>query len=652
MSDKLLWTPGKQRIADARLTKFMEKVNAEYGTSLADFDDAHRFSVEHAEKFWQCFWDFANIKAQTRGDVIIQDADKVPGARFFPESRLNFAENLLVKNDASPALVFRGEDKVEKTVSWRELNDTVSQLHQAFLQTGLSASDRVCAVVPNLPETIMAFAGAASIGAVWSSCSPDFGEQGILDRFGQIEPKVLIVCDGYFYNGKTIDISEKISRVLEKLPSVEKVIVIDYIGAAASTATELPNAVTYADFIAPFTPGPIAFAQLPFDHPLYILFSSGTTGVPKCIVHRAGGILLKHLSEHQLHSDVKSGDNLFYFTTCGWMMWNWLVTGLASGATLLLFDGSPFYPSERVLFDFADDKSMNIFGTSAKFIDAVKKTGWRPCETHDLSSVRTIMSTGSPLVPESFDFVYGSVKSDVQLSSISGGTDLCGGLVSGNPIGRVWRGEIQALGLGTDIAVFDEEGNPVIGEKGELVCRNAFPSIPIKFWNDPGDKKFHEAYFAKYENIWCQGDFAEITKHGGMIVHGRSDATLNPGGVRIGTAEIYAQVEKLEQVIEAIAIGQSWEGDTRIVLFVRLREGVVLGEDLQKTIKTKIRTGASPRHVPAKIIAVDDIPRTKSGKITELAVRDVVHGREIKNKEALANPEALKLFESLPELQY
>jgi len=651
MSDKLLWTPGKQRIADARLTKFMEKVNAEYGTSLADFDDAHRFSVEHAEKFWLSFWDFANVKAQTRGDVVIQDADKIPGARFFPESRLNFAENLLVKNDASPALVFRGEDKVEKTVSWRELNDTVSQLHQAFLQIRLSASDRVCAVVPNMPETIMTFASAASIGAVWSSCSPDFGEQGILDRFGQIEPKVLIVCDGYFYNGKTIDISEKISSVLEKLPSVEKVIVIDYIGAAASTATQLPNAVTYADFIAPYTPGPIAFAQLPFDHPLYILFSSGTTGVPKCIVHRAGGILLKHLSEHQLHSDVKSGDNLFYFTTCGWMMWNWLVTGLASGATLLLFDGSPIYPSERVLFDFADDKLMNIFGTSAKFIDAVKKTGWRPCETHDLSSVRTIMSTGSPLVPESFDFVYESIKSDVQLSSISGGTDLCGGLVSGNPIGPVWRGEIQALGLGTDIAVFDDGGNPVIGEKGELVCRNAFPSIPIKFWNDPGDKKFHEAYFAKYENIWCQGDFAEITKHGGMIVHGRSDATLNPGGVRIGTAEIYAQVEKLEEVIEALAIGQFWEDDTRVVLFVRLREDVVLDEGLQKTIKTKIRTGASPRHVPAIIIAVQDIPRTKSGKITELAVRDVVHGREIKNKEALANPEALKLFENLPELQ-
>ncbi len=651
MSDKMLWAPQEQRIADARLTKFMAQVNSKYGISLASFEDAHRFSIKEPEKFWLSFWDFAEIKARQRGDVVIEDADKIPGARFFPQSRLNFAENLLVKNDDSPALVFRGEDKVEKTISWHQLNDTVSQLHQAFTQIGLVASDRVCAVVPNLPETIMTFAGAASIGAIWSSCSPDFGKQGILDRFGQIEPKVLIVCDGYYFNGKTIDVTEKIASVVAELPSLEQVVVIDYIGTARSLAAQLPNGVTYAEFIAPFKPGPIAFAQLPFDHPLYILFSSGTTGVPKCIVHRAGGILLKHLSEHQLHSDVKSGDNLFYFTTCGWMMWNWLVTGLASGATLLLYDGSPFYPSEQVLFDFADDKSMNIFGTSAKFIDAVKNTGWRPCETHDLSSVRTMMSTGSPLVPESFDFVYDSIKKDIQLASISGGTDLCGGLVSGNPIGPVWRGEIQALGLGLDIAVFDDDGNPVIEQKGELVCRNAFPTIPLKFWNDPGDEKFHEAYFAKFNNTWCQGDFAEITKHGGMIVHGRSDATLNPGGVRIGTAEIYAQVEQLTQVVEAIAIGQSWQDDTRVVLFVRLRDGVILDEELQKTIKTKIRTGASPRHVPTKIIAVEDIPRTKSGKITELAVRDVVHGREIKNKEALANPEALKLFENLPELQ-
>ncbi len=646
-----MWTPDKQRVEGAQLTKFIRQVNETYGTSLSDFDDIHGFSVSEPEKFWITVWDFANVKASVRGDVVIEDGDKIPGAKFFPQSRLNFAENLLVKNDDSPALIFRGEDKVEQTVSWHELNNKVSQLNQAFTQIGLAVSDRVCAVVPNMPETIMTFAAAASTGAIWSSCSPDFGEKGILDRFGQIEPKVLMVCDGYYYNGKVIDISGKIETVLAKLPSVEKVVVIDYIGNAQAVASRLPNAVTFKDFIAPFKPGPINFAQLPFDHPLYILFSSGTTGVPKCIVHRAGGILLKHLSEHQLHSDLKSGDNLFFFTTCGWMMWNWLVTGLASGATLLLFDGSPFYPSERVLFDFADDKSMTIFGTSAKFIDAVKKTGWKPRKTHNLLSVRAMLSTGSPLVPESFDFVYENIKSDIHLASVSGGTDLCGCFVAGNPIGSVWRGEIQAKGLGMDVAVFNDEGKPAIREKGELVCRNAFPSMPIEFWNDPGDEKFHEAYFARFDNIWCQGDFAEITEHGGMIIHGRSDATLNPGGVRIGTAEIYAQVEQIDQVIESIAIGQSFDNDTRVVLFVRLRDGVTLDDELQKTIRTKVRTGASPRHVPAKIIAVEDIPRTKSGKITELAVRDVVHGRKIKNKEALANPEALKLFENLPGLQ-
>ena len=651
VSDILLWTPGKERQDTAQITTFMRVVNQRYDTCLKSFEDLHAFSVAESEKFWSAVWDFAQIKAHTRGSVIIENNNHISKTRFFPDSRLNFAENLLVKNDDSPALVFRGEDKVENTISWAELNDKVSQLNQAFGEIGLQVSDRVCAVVPNLPETIMAFAGAASLGAIWSSCSPDFGEQGILDRFGQIEPKVLVVCDGYYYNGKTIDIGEKIVGVLAQLPSVEKVIVIDYIGTAPALAAKLPNAVTFDAFSAKFKPGSIAYAQLPFDHPLYILFSSGTTGVPKCIVHRAGGILLKHISEHRLHTDVKPGDNLFYFTTCGWMMWNWLVTGLASGATLLLFDGSPFYPSERVLFDFADDKSMNIFGTSAKYIDAVKKTGWKPCDTHDLSSLRAMLSTGSTLAPESFEFVYQGIKSDIHLASVSGGTDLCGCFVAGNPVGEVWSGEIQTLALGLDVAVFDDYGAAVLGEKGELVCRNSFPSMPLKFWHDRDDKKFHEAYFSKFENIWCHGDFAEITDHDGVIIHGRSDATLNPGGVRIGTAEIYAQVEQIKEVIEALAIGQSYDNDTRIILFVRLRDGVELTQELQKIIKVKIRSGASPRHVPAIIIAVTDIPRTKSGKITELAVRDVVHGRAIKNQEALANPQALKLFENLPELQ-
>jgi acetoacetyl-CoA synthetase len=651
MTEKPLWTPSDTRIKGAVLSKFMSEVNARHGLSLSNFNEVHRFSVERAEDFWVSLWDFAKIKAECRGDVVIDNADKIPGARFFPEAKLNFAENLLVRKDDGPAMIFRGEDKVEKTVSWCDLNDTVSRLNQAFAEFGLVAGDRVCAVVPNMPETIMTFAGVASLGGIWSSCSPDFGEKGILDRFTQIEPRVLVVCDGYYYNGKTIDISEKIQAVLTHLPSIEKVIVIDYLGTAENTAKSLPNAVTFDGFIEPYQPGPIAFAQLPFDHPLYILFSSGTTGVPKCIVHRAGGILLKHLCEHQLQGDVHPGDNLFYFTTCGWMMWNWLVSGLASGATLLLFDGSPFYPSEKVLFDFADDKKMNIFGTSAKFIDAVKKTGWRPKDTHDLSSVRAMLSTGSPLAPESFDFVYDGIKSDIHLASVSGGTDLCGCFVAGDPIGPVWRGEIQAMGLGMDTAVYDDDGKPMASGKGELVCRNTFPSMPLKFWNDPGDQKYLEAYFSRFPNIWCHGDFAEMTRHGGMIIHGRSDATLNPGGVRIGTAEIYAQVERIDEVLEAIAIGQLWDNDTRIVLFVRLRDGVELTEDLQKIIKTRIRTGASPRHVPARIVVVQDIPRTKSGKITELAVRDVVHGREIKNRQALANPEALELFRDIPELQ-
>jgi len=651
MSENPLWTPSPSRIEQSQLKAFMKKENDDFKTNLKTFDDVHDYSISHPEQFWNSLWNFAKVKSSVRGDVVIEDKDKIPGAKFFPQARLNFAENLLVKNDDTPAIIFRGEDKVELTVTWNELNENVSRLNQAFKDLGLKQNDRVCAVVPNMAQTIMSFAAVASIGAIWSSCSPDFGEKGILDRFKQIEPKVLVVCDGYYYNGKTIDITDKIDAVVDQLPSVEKIIVIDYIGNASEYAARTQNAVTFSGFQEPFTAGEIEFAQLPFDHPLYILFSSGTTGIPKCIVHRAGGILLKHLCEHQLQSNVKAGDNLFYFTTCGWMMWNWLVTGLATGATLLLFDGSPFYPSEKVLFDFAQDKQMNVFGTSAKFIDAVKKTGWKPKQTHDVSSIRSILSTGSPLAPESFDFVYQDIKPDVHLASVSGGTDLCGCFVAGNPIGPVYKGEIQAKGLGMDVAVFDDDGKPMQSGKGELVCCNTFPSMPIGFWNDPDDTKYHDAYFARFENTWCHGDFAEFTEHGGVIIHGRSDATLNPGGVRIGTAEIYAQVEQIEQVLEAIAIGQLWDNDTRIVLFVRLRDGVELNDELEKAIRLKIRTGASPRHVPAVIIEVEDIPRTKSGKITELAVRDVVHGREIKNKEALANPEALDLFIDLPQLQ-
>ena len=651
MTSQPLWTPSRERVSNAQITRFNGFVNARHGAGLSSSRDLHAFSIEEPEKFWAAIWDYSGVRAQTRGDVIIEDGNKVPGAKFFPGARLNYAENLLVKSDDTPALIFQGEDKVSKTVTWRQFNDEVSRLHQAFRQFGLEESDRVCAIVPNLPETIMTFAGAASLGAIWSSCSPDFGEKGILDRFGQIEPRVLVVCDGYYYNGKTIDIGEKVEKVVAQLPSLELVVVIDYIGRASALARRLELGVELSDFAGAFEAGPVDFAQLPFDHPLYILFSSGTTGIPKCIVHKAGGVLLKHLSEQKLQGNVSENDKLFYFTTCGWMMWNWLVSGLASGATLLLYDGSPFYPDERVLFDYADREKMTIFGTSAKFIDAVRKTGWRPCETHDLSSVQAMLSTGSPLAPESFEFVYDAIKPDIHLASVSGGTDLCGCFVGGDPTGPVWKGEIQAVSPGMDVAVFDDDGKPLERGKGELVCRNAFPSMPLGFWNDPDDEKYLAAYYSRFEGVWCHGDFAEFTEHGGMIIHGRSDATLNPGGVRIGTAEIYAQVEQIEEVIEGLAIGQQWGNDTRVVLFVRLKEGVQLDEELEKRIRLKIRTGASPRHVPARIVAVSDIPRTKSGKITELAVRDVVHGREVKNKEALANPEALDLFRDIPALQ-
>lgn len=646
-----LWQPSAEEIAASQITDFSNYLNARYGQTLRGYDELHRFSVESVEEFWSALWDYTAIKSQRKGERVLVDGDKMPGAQFFPDARLNFAENLLPLDDDSDALVFWGEDKERRRLSWRQLHELVSSLQQELQAAGVGVGDRVAAMMPNMPETIAAMLAVTSLGAVFSSCSPDFGERGVLDRFGQIEPKVLFICDGYWYAGKRIDIADKAAKIVAGLPTLKKVIVTHYAGEGEGFAAALPNAALLSDVVAKFPPKPLDFTYVPFSHPLFILFSSGTTGIPKCIVHGTGGALLQLVKEHRLLCDIRPGERVFYFTTCGWMMWNWLIGALASKATLLLYDGSPFLTNE-ILFDLAVAERMDLFGTSAKYIDGIRKTGWEPKTTHDLSSVRMMTSTGSPLAPESFDFVYHSIKADMHLASMSGGTDICACFVAGNPVGPVWKGEIQAAALGMAVEVWDDEGKPLgAGKKGELVCVKPFPSMPVKFWNDPEGAKYRAAYFERFPNIWCHGDFAEWTEHGGIIIHGRSDATLNPGGVRIGTAEIYAQVERIPEVIEALAIGQDWDNDVRVVLFVRLAAGTQLDDELVKRIKQQIRVGASPRHVPAKIVAVADIPRTKSGKITELAVRDVVHGRMVKNQEALANPEALALFRDIAELR-
>ena len=648
MADRPLWQPSPARLRDANLTRFAAHVAREWGASLDGYDAIYDWSVREPEKFWQSIWTFCGVKSQTRGDRVLVDAGKMPGAKYFPDARLNFAENLLRRSGSGDALVFWGEDKVRSRMSWDQLADAVARFAQALRGLGVKPGDKVAAYMPNMPETIVAALATMSLGAIWSSCSPDFGVTGVLDRFGQIEPKILVAAEGYFYAGKTFDQIPKVRDILAKLPTVAKTIVVGYTRERADISG-LSNAVHYADFIAPAASG-LRFEQVPFNHPLYILYSSGTTGVPKCIVHGVGGTLLQHLKEHQLQSDVKPGDRIFYFTTCGWMMWNWLISGLASEATLLLYDGSPFHPDGRVLFDYADAEGCTLFGTSAKWIDAVAKAGIEPHKSHKLTTVRTICSTGSPLAPEGFDFVYEKIKSDVCLSSISGGTDIVSCFVLGSPISPVYKGEIQKRGLGMAVEVWNDDGKPVVGEKGELVCVKPFPCMPIGFYNDPGDAKYRAAYFDNYPNIWCHGDYVELTPRGGMIIYGRSDATLNPGGVRIGTAEIYRQVEKIHEVIESLVIGQDWQNDVRVVLFVRLRDGLTLNKDIVDRIKKQVREGATPRHVPAIILQVQDIPRTKSGKIVELAVRNVVVGRPVKNVEALANPEALEHFRNRPEL--
>ena len=643
-----IWSPSPERIARTQLTRFMRFVRERHRAPVPDYAALHRWSIEFPENFWSALWDFCEIRAQTRATQILADGNRMPGARWFIDARLNYAENLLRRDGNTAAIIFRNERGQRRELSWAQLRRETARIADGLRAAGVQPGDRVAAYLPNIPETVIAMLAATSIGAVFSSCSPDFGLSGVLDRFGQITPKVLFAADGYRYAGKTLDCMETIRAVKEKIASIECVVLVPCLNERPALDT-IGSAVAFAQFGD--STAPLSFEQLPFDHPAFILYTSGTTGVPKCIVHSAGGALLQQMKEHILHSDMGPDDRFFYYTTCGWVMWNGLASGLATGATIVLFDGAPLQPDPRVLWRMAHDERITIFGTSPRFLVACEQADIRPRCEFELSALRTIISTGAPLNPPSYRYVYREVKPDVLLASISGGTDPMACFGSGCPIQPVYEGELQALSLGMKTEIYDDAGKPLVGEQGELVCSAPFPSVPIGFWGDTDGSRFHGTYFARYPNVWWHGDLATITSRGGLVVHGRSDAVLNPGGVRIGTAEIYRQVEKIEEVAESIAIAQQWQDDVRIVLFVRLREGSTLDEGLRDKIRTAIRGNTTPRHVPARIVQVPDLPRTINGKLVELAVRDVVHNRAVKNLDALANPQALELFRNLPELE-
>ena len=643
---RLLWQPTGERIKKTGMYRFMEAVNARYGKAFKSYDDLYRWSVSDIPAFWSAMWDYEEVIYSRPYTEVVDDVHRLPGARWFEGARLNFAENLLRCRDDRIALSFRGERSSTVSITYAELYDRVARLAASLRDMGIGPGDRVAGFMPNMIETVIAMLGAASLGAIWSSCSPDFGIKGAVDRFGQIRPRILFTANGYSYGGRSIDSLDRVGEAARQISGIEKIIVVPYTDPNPDPR-RVPNGTLFSDFLSKESGLAIRFEQLPADHPLYIMYTSGTTGAPKCIVHGAAGTLIQHLKELDFHSDVGREDTVFYFTTCGWMMWNWLVSSLALGARVLLYDGSPFYPHPGALWKMAEEEGITIFGTSARYLAAAEKAGVRPRGLYDLEPLKAILSTGSPLSVESFEYVYRDIKEDLLLSSISGGTDIISCFALGNPMGSVYAGELQCRGLGMKVEAYDSRGRSVAGEKGELVCTAAAPSMPIYFWNDPDGGKYRSAYFEKYPNIWTHGDYIEVTGHGGVIIHGRSDATLNPGGVRIGTAEIYRQVESIPEVLDSLVVGQEWDNDVRVVLFVKLREGEALTDELAARIKTAIRDNTTARHVPARIVPVGDIPYTISGKKVELAVRRIIHGEEVENRDALANPEALELYRNL-----